>query len=138
MDPEASNRTEYARGDGRSLPALMSDLIRDAVQLLQREIELAKAEIGAAVSQATGAAIALVVGGVIAHTGLLALVAALILALALVWPAWLAALVVGAVIVAIGGVMALTALQKLKHLQAPNRTIKSLQEDVEILREKFQ
>lgn len=134
MDPEYRERT-----DGRTIPAVLSDLIRDAVLLLQREIELAKAEIGATVSKATGSVVSLVVGGVIAHTGLLALVAALILALALVWPAWLAALVVGGAIIVIGGVMAMTAVQRLKHLQAaPNRTIKSLKEDVEILREKFQ
>jgi hypothetical protein len=89
--------------DDRSLGQLVTELANEMSTLVRQEAQLAKTEIGEKVAQAkTGTA--LVAGGaLLAYGGLLALVAAIVLALvAAGLPAWGAALI-GAVIAAGGG-----------------------------------
>jgi hypothetical protein len=74
---------------------------------------------------------ALAVGGAVAYAGFLALLAAIIIGLGqLGLPWWIAALIVGVVVVAIGGFMVQKGLTALKHQNMmPQQTITSLKED---------
>jgi len=123
--------------DNRSLGELFSKLASDTSLLIRQEIALAKKELSQAVSQALRGAISLVIGAVLAHTGLLALVAAAILALSLVMDAWAAALIVGAVLLILGLILVFVGINRIKQLQIPPpRTTQTLKEDLEMVKEK--
>ena len=77
----------------------------------------------------------LVVGGVVAYTGVLALVAGIILVLGLLVPYWLSALVVGLVISAVGAVLVIKGANTLRQEDpAPRETVETLKEDREWLK----
>jgi len=60
------------------------------------------------------------------------LLLALVYALALVWPAWAAALAVGAGAAVIGGVCISAGLSRLKQVKlAPPKTVATLQENIQ-------
>lgn len=124
-------------GDDRSLADLFGDLARETSTLVRQEVDLAVAELTGKAAGLAKTAVALVVGGVIALAGLLALLAAVILGLgALGLPLWLAALVVG--IVAIGGgyLLITRAQAAMKRVDlVPHKAVRSLQEDVDLVKE---
>jgi len=100
---------------------------------VRQEITLAKNEMTQKAAQAGKDAAALAIGGAVAYAGLLAIVAAVILLLvhANVTP-WVAALLVGIIVVAIGGAMVMKGLKALKHSDmAPRQTIDTLKEDAQ-------
>ncbi len=117
----------------RSVGELLGDLLHETTTLVRQEITLAKNEMTQKAAQAGKDAAALAIGGAVAYAGLLAIVAAVILLLvhANVTP-WVAALLVGIVVVAIGGVMVMKGLQALKHADmAPRQTMDTLKEDAQ-------
>src|ERR1700676_1027099 len=90
----------------RSVAGLFGDLARECSKLFRQEIALGRAELAAKLRQFGTAAIEIVAGGLIVYAGFLALLVAAGLGLALVVPPWLAALIVGAVTVTIGAIIA--------------------------------
>jgi Putative Actinobacterial Holin-X, holin superfamily III len=122
----------------RSLAALLSDLASETILLLRQELALLKAELHEKLGRVGQGATALVLGAAIVYSGWLALVAAMILALALVLPAWLAATIVGAVVVVFGGVLLLIGRRRLDTgALVPRRTLRTLREDEEWLKERL-
>jgi uncharacterized membrane protein YqjE len=78
----------------------------------------------------------LVVGGVVAYTGLLAIVAAVIIVLGNAIPLWVSALAVGLVIAIVGLVLVLKGANTLRQEDpTPQETIETLKEDREWLRD---
>jgi ABC-type xylose transport system permease subunit len=75
----------------------------------------------------------IVVGGLVAYAGLLAILAAVIVGLAAAgfgW--WQAALLVGAIVAVIGGLLVQRGLAALKHADlAPRKTMETLKEDTQ-------
>ena len=113
----------------RSLGDLFVDLSRETRTLLRQEMELAKTEISRKASQAGKATASLAIGGFIAYAGFLAIVAAIIIGLAALIPAWLSALIVGLVVVGIGYFFIQKGLNDLKPQElVPKQTIESLKE----------
>jgi ABC-type multidrug transport system fused ATPase/permease subunit len=113
----------------RSLGDLLADLSRETQTLLRQEMELAKTEISRKASQAGRATASLAIGGFVAYAGFLAIVAAIIIGLAALIPAWLAALIVGLVVVGIGYFFIQKGLNGLKSEELiPKQTIESLKE----------
>ena len=117
----------------RPLGELLKRLSQETSVLVRQEIQLARAELsqkgksfGAAAGTLGGAA-------VLGLLGLFALTAFFILALAIVMPAWLAALIVAVVYLVIAGVLALTGRRKMKEGSppVPQETIQTVKEDVE-------
>jgi tetrahydromethanopterin S-methyltransferase subunit C len=102
-------------------------------QLLRKEAELAKVEVAdKARVMAMGAG--LVVGAaVVGLAALGAITAAAILALATTIAAWLAALIVGLVLVAMAGVLVLVGVKRLRRATppVPVETVDSVKEDIE-------
>ena len=123
----------------RPIGELFSKLASDVSLLIRQEIALAKKELGQSLTQALGATVSLVIGGVIAIVGLIALLAAAILALALIMPDWAAALIFGLVFIVVGLMFIMGAVNRLKTISiVPERTTQTLKDDAEMLREKAQ
>jgi membrane protein implicated in regulation of membrane protease activity len=68
-------------------------------------------------------------GAYVLVLGSLTFVAFLVLALAGLMPAWAAALLVCVALLAVGGALGWTGLQRLKQVHAPQRTMETLKED---------
>lgn len=122
--------------DDRSLGELIAELSRETVTLMRQEVQLAKTEMSQKASRVGKNVGFLVVGGVVAYTGLLAIVAAVIIALGNAIPLWLSALVVGLVIAAVGGLLVVKGANTLRQEDpTPQETIETLKEDREWLRD---
>jgi uncharacterized membrane protein len=94
-----SSKDLPARAEDRSLKNLVSDLKENSSLLVRQEIALAKAEVKEKIKGVAKQAITFSIAGVLAYTGILVVLAALILAvIALGVVAWLAALIVGAAV----------------------------------------
>ena len=72
--------------------------------------------------------------------GVAVLIAAAVLGLALVLPAWLAALIVGVVVLAIAGIAALVGKKKVSEAgpAVPERAVASVKKDVAEIKESIQ
>ena len=125
--------------DERSLGDLFSDLSRETTTLVRQEVQLAKAELTQSATEAARGIGMLVAGGAVAYAGLLFLLLAIVFGLIEAgWDAWLSALVVGVVVVAIGAILVLRARESLKPANlAPRRTIETLKEDQEWAKEQI-
>jgi hypothetical protein len=120
----------------RSLFKLIADLPTLLVDLLRSELEQLKQEITDKLKHA-GIGVGLLVGaGFFALFALAVFTAAAILGLAVVLPAWAAALIVGGVLLIIAGILVAIGISNLKKgvPPAPTETIKSIQEDVRIIK----
>ena len=122
--------------DPRSLGEMFADLTRETRTLIQQEIELAKTELGQNISRMTGSVTMIVAGGLIAYGGLLAIVAAAVLALIAIGLApWAAALLGGIVIAGIGYALVRAGLAAFRPSDlTPRQTIETLKEDAAWLR----
>ena len=119
--------------DDRSLGELFASLSKDTTRLLVRqEIELAKNEISAKVSE-TGKNVAfLVIGAAISYAAVILILAAIAVGLAQIMEPWLAVLSVGIVVAIIGLVAVQKGINALKNLSfVPEKTIETLKEDKE-------
>jgi xanthine/uracil permease len=125
--------------DERSLGDLFSDLSRETTTLVRQEIQLAKAELTQSATEAARGIGMLIAGGAVAYAGLLFLLLAIVFGLIEAgWDAWLSALVVGLVVIAIGAVLVLRARESLKPANlAPRRTVETLKEDQEWAKEQI-
>ena len=83
----------------KAVSADLSRLVRDEIQLAQTELSAKAKHAGIGVGAFGGA-------GVLALYGIAVLIAAAVLGLAVALPPWLAALIVGVVVLAIAGVIA--------------------------------
>jgi type IV secretory pathway TrbD component len=124
----------------RPIGELLGSFAQDTTTLMSQEIELARAEIAVQVKRAgTGAGM---FGGaaVVALAGLGALTACAIVALALVLDTWLAALIVGAALLAVGGVLALMGRARMKQVSppVPERALRSVRQDIGAVQEGVQ
>ncbi len=120
----------------RSLFALIGDVPRLIVGLFRQEIESLKQEL---IDKAKAAGIGiglLVAAGAFAFFLLGVLVAAAILGLATVLPAWLAALIVAGVLLIITVVLVIVGVATLRRGMppAPTATIESIKDDVRVIK----
>ena len=111
----------------------MSEIGGQLVELAQKEVELARAELASDVRSGRNAAVSVAIGAVVALMGATMLLVAAALALAIVMPGWLAALVVAAVVLTIGIVTAVVGWNR-RPRTALTLTRKSLKEDWEWLK----
>ena len=114
----------------KTMSADLSRLVRDEMQLAQVELSAKAKTAGVGIGAFGGA-------GVLAFYGVAILLAAAVLGLDLVLPAWLAALIVGVVVLAIAGIAALVGKKKVSEAApaVPERTVASVKEDVAEIKE---
>lgn len=138
-------RDERAKDD-RSLGQLLKELTSETTTLLKQEVNLAKTEMSEKASRVGTNLGSLAVGGGVALLGALALLAAAIYGLTSILDqfmslgvaVWLAPLIIGLILAAVGYSLVKKALETLKSESlAPQRTTQSLQENKEWLKEKI-
>jgi hypothetical protein len=123
----------------RSIGELFGQLTQDLSLLVRQETQLAKTEIQEKISRASRDLVALAAGGIVALIGGFALAAAIILLL--VDPVglepWVAALLVGVLLAGGGYMMLQKGLRDLKTVDpAPRRTVESVKEDIQAIKER--
>lgn len=109
----------------------VSTLIRSELRLAQAELQEKGKRAGIGVGLFGGA-------GLVALLGAGALVACAILALALVVDAWLAALIVGVVLLAVAGILALVGRRQVQRAGSPLPTeaVEGLKQDIQTVKER--
>ena len=128
--PQQTDRPDL--GSEPTLGALVHDMTQQMSTLVRDEIRLAQAEM-AEKGKRAGIGVGLFGGaGLVALYGVGTLLATIILALALVLPAWLAALIVTVVLFAVAGVLALQGKSNVSKATPakPEQAIEGLKEDV--------
>jgi uncharacterized membrane protein YqjE len=115
---------------------LVKQLTEDMRTLVQKEVELAKAELSAKGKQAGVGAGLLGGGATFGFLALATLVAAVIGALDTGMDFWLAALIVGVVLAAVAAVLAMTGKNRVQEAAppVPEGTVESVKEDVQWLK----
>jgi uncharacterized membrane protein YqjE len=129
---EIENGTTRPEEDA-SLAELGQRLSEQTTRLVQQEVELAKAELSEKGKRIGVGAGAFSAAGLLGVFGLGVLTAAAILVLATAMTAWLAALIVAVVYLAVAGVLALLGKQKVESATPPlpEQAIASSKQDVE-------
>ena len=128
-------RTDDGRATGTNndpaLGELFRQLAQDSATLVRQEMTLAKAELKSNVKSVARDAVMVGVGGILALIGTLVLLAAVVVAVGdALDNYWLGALIVAAVFLIVGGLLAMSNLKKLKQEEvAPARTLETLKED---------
>ena len=121
--------------DGESAPSLLRRLGDDFSTLVVTEVSLAKAEMREGLSQAIGALVSMAGGGIVLLSGFIVLLGAAVIGLAEVMQAWLAALIVGGVVLLIGAAMVMGGKKKLKpSALMPDRTEDQLRKDSNMIK----
>lgn len=142
MDSSGNGR-EDAMPAGTELPersfgGLLADLAWDLSLLVRQEMALARAEIVDKFAELGIGAGLVAVAGALAFAGLLYLMAAAMIGLAMVVPSWAAALIVGGVALLIAGALAMVGRAKMRANDlVPTRTIKTLRDDAVWAREQM-
>lgn len=126
MNPEAKPTSDASIGELMSqLSSQLSRLVRDEMQLAQKEIEQSakRAGIGAGLFGAAG---------ILALAGFASLIAAAIAAVALAVPVWAAALIVGAALFAAAGAAALLSKHQAEDVApAAPLTVANVKQDIQ-------
>lgn len=120
----------------RSVGQIVGDLTSQVAHLARVEAQLAAREVADKAKRGAAGGGMIALSGVVAIYGGAALALAAGTALALVWPAWLAALVTGAALLALAGIIALMGRAKLRRAlpPIPEETMEHAREDVRALR----
>ena len=128
---EPNGQTRLTPREQPQLGELVRQLAQDSATLVRQEVALAKAELRENVKSVMRDAVMVGAGTFVALLGVLLMVAFLALLVGdAVDEYWLGALIVGAVFLLVGGVLAKKALNSLKHDGlAPEQTIATLKED---------
>jgi Putative Actinobacterial Holin-X, holin superfamily III len=115
----------------KQLSQQVSRLVRDELKLAELEMTRKGKQAGLGIGMFGGS-------GLVALYGLAGLLAAAVIALAGVVPAWLAALIVGAALLGLAGVLALAGKSRLKRATpvVPELAVGSVKADVEEIRER--
>jgi hypothetical protein len=122
--------------DERSLGELFQELSRETSSLIRQEMALAKVEMTQKVQRAGKDAGFIGAGGAIAYAGFIVILGGLAILLGEVMSLWLATLLVGVVVAAIGGALVIKGKNDLQSLEvAPHHTLETLKEDKEWAKE---
>ena len=123
----------------RSLGELFGDLARDMGTLVSQELTLARTEVAETATRVAKDVAMLAAGGLVAYAGLLAIIAGAIFLVAdRGVPLWLSALIVGAIVAAIGYVLFQRGITALKQQDlTPRQTIASITEDTQWAKEQI-
>ncbi|MCD0444560.1 phage holin family protein [Glycomyces sp. A-F 0318] len=150
-EAEREHRGEWAetghdRGGGRrrrdwdehdrSVGNIVGDLTSEVAHLARVEAQLAAREMADKAKQGAAGGGMVAMAGVLAFYGGAAFALAAGIALALVWPAWLAALVVGVALFALAGIEALIGRSMLRKAMppVPEQTMERARDDADALR----
>ena len=119
----------------RSLGDLFSELAAETGTLVRQEVALAQAELSGKATRVGKQVGFLAVGGAIGYAAMLAIMAGVIIGLSNFIPAWIAALLVGAVVGAASFFLISSAIERLKNTNLkPEESVESIKEDAQWLK----
>lgn len=120
----------------RSLADVFQDIVRNVQEIIRAEIILAKTEVREEVSKAVSSLAWTIVGGL---SGILSVIFVLwtaAYALGLVWPMWVATLVVAGVLTLSAIGLLMIGIRRLRQLHpTPERTVQTIKENVAWVRQ---
>lgn len=133
--------TSYVdNGNRRTAPVsdLIRSLVADLVSLARHEADLVKIELKHKASTAGVAAGLIAVAALVGFFGVATLIATAVLALAIVLPAWAAALIVGVVLMVAAAALILAGRARIRAATpfTPKRSLDAAQEDIAWIRHK--
>ena len=129
---------EVRRMEERPLGELFSDLVNETTTLVRNEVALARVELTQKATKVGRNVGSLVIGGAIGYASLLAFCAAAILVLSTVMPAWLAAVIVGAIVGAVAWMLISKAITTLRTMDlTPHETVESVKEDAQWIKDQI-
>jgi Co/Zn/Cd efflux system component len=129
---------EVRRMEERPLSELFSDLVTETSNLVRNEVALARVELTDKANKIGRNIGSLVIGGAVAYAGVLAIGAAVIMLLSRVMPDWLAALVVGLIVVCVAWLMISKAITELQKVELkPEETVESVKEDAQWIKDQI-
>ena len=129
---------EVRRMEERPLSELFSDLVTETSNLVRNEVALARVELTDKASKIGKNVGSLVIGGAVAYAGVLAIGAAVIMLLSRVMPDWLAALIVGLIVVCVAWLMISKAITELQKVELkPEATVESVKEDAQWIKDQI-
>lgn len=119
----------------RSIKEIVQALQPQIQELINKQVELAKAELTPVGQRAGIAAGLLVIGAVFLFVFLIFLSLTGVYALMLVLPLWASALIVSGILLVVGGILAGSGANILRQLDpVPDRTIAALQQNIDWLK----
>jgi uncharacterized membrane protein YqjE len=124
--------------DERSVGELVQRASRQTAELVREELRLAQVEMQEKSRRAGVGAGLLGSAGLVALYGVAALVAAVIMLIATELEPWVSALIVGVVLLAAAGILALTGRQQVQQATppAPEQAVESVRDDVRHIKER--
>lgn len=118
-----------------SVGGLLRQLTREVPSLFTKELALAKAELSESMLATKAGAASVATGGAVLLAGFIILLMSAVYFLSTLMEPWLAALIVGGVVVVIGLIMVSAGKKKFEASSfKPDRTIHSLHKDKEVVR----
>jgi uncharacterized membrane protein YqjE len=136
MSTPSPDQPGHTAQDDPTLGALVHDLTQQVPQLIRSELRLAQAEMTAKGKRAGLGLGMFSAAGLLAFLGLCCLIVTAILALAHAVDDWLAALIVAAVLLVLGGLMALVGKREVQQATppAPEQAIEGVKEDLAVVK----
>ncbi len=123
------------RTDDTSVGGLLRQLTHEVPSLITKELALAKAEVSESIRATKAGAGSVATGGAVLLGGFIVLLMSAVYGLSNVVEPWLAALIVGAVVVVIGLIMVSAGKKKFQASSfKPERTIHSVNKDKEAVK----
>ena len=120
----------------RSVADVLQDILRNVQDILRSEVRLAKAEIRQEATQAATAALWMTIGVVGLLSAWMFLLWTAVYALTTVLPLWAATLVIAVAVACAGGTVLTAGLRRFTRMKPmPERTIESLQENLEWMKQ---
>lgn len=121
---------EKLRGE-RSFSEVFQDILRNVQEIIRSEVRLAKVEIQEEAAKAVSSMVWVVAGGVSAAFAIAFALWAIVYAIGLVWPMWLASLIVAVVLSIVATVLLKAGLARFTRISpTPERTIETMKENV--------
>ena len=120
----------------RSVADVLQDILHNVQDILRSEVRLAKAEIRQEATQAATAALWMTIGVVGLLSAWMFLLWTAVYALTTVLPLWAATLVIAVAVACAGGTVLTAGLRRFTRMKPmPERTIESLQENLEWMKQ---
>jgi hypothetical protein len=128
-----------ASTEEESIGTLFRRLGDSLATLFRKELALATSELSRSIAQMQAGIASLAAGGAVLFAGFIVLLVAASMALAQVVDTWLAFLIVGAIVTAVGFFMVSAGQKKLKNTSLkPERATEEVRQDAEMVRRKMQ
>ena len=137
-DPRTVSQVRTEELSDRSVGDLVQQLSQQTATLVRQEMRLAQVELQEKGKRAGIGAGMFGGAGLVALYGVAAVVAAVIMLVATAIEPWISALIVGGVLLAVAGILALLGRRQVEQATPPKpeRAMESVQDDVEHLKER--